>query len=48
MKDFAMELEDIRGANDNDEIATYKNEDGEYCIELYKPNKLIPYYKTVL
>ena len=48
MKGIAMELEDFRGAKDNDEVETYKNEYGEYCIELYKPNELFPYYETVL
>lgn len=47
-KEYALELEDFRGAKDTDEVAMFKNEYGEYCIELYRKNELMPYFEMVL
>jgi hypothetical protein len=47
-QDYALELEDLRGAKDSDEVVVIKNEYGEYEIELYRENELMPYYTMAL
>lgn len=45
---YILELEDLRAAKDTDEVEMFKNEYGEYCIELYRENELIPYFEMIL